>query len=267
VPFIRHSRDKRGFESTYVMHAYRTAPGGPSRTRVLYLFRSPPHVRVGRHPLDAEVMEALEHTHPDLTFDWSALQRESVTMRSEPREISRERRRDQRPSRPAPPPRPVPARVPAPVPVPVDDGSLLAATLGAAEAARLRQRFDAVIQRITRRARTPEERDQLLDQARRLNPGEWADEAAVRDAAARVEGEWHALLNQLPSRRRGRRAGRRRPGEAIMGADASASAGSSGSDDAEVDGSTHAPGDSDGGGGLGAADGAAAAPDDLPDDN
>jgi len=62
VPFIRHARDKRGYEQTFVMHAYR--PGqGSSRARVLYLFRSPANMKVGRRALDAEVTEALEHTH------------------------------------------------------------------------------------------------------------------------------------------------------------------------------------------------------------
>ena len=72
VPFIRRTRDKRGYENTYVMHAYRPAQG-PHRTRILYVFRSPAGSRIGRDPLDGEVQEALEHTHPDLTFDWQAL--------------------------------------------------------------------------------------------------------------------------------------------------------------------------------------------------
>ena len=74
MPFIRYARDKRGYESTFVMHAYRAA--WTSRARVLYLFRSPSDLKVGRRPLDAEVMEALEHTHPDLAFDWPTLLRE-----------------------------------------------------------------------------------------------------------------------------------------------------------------------------------------------
>ena len=75
MPFIRQTRDKRGFEHTYV-HAY-VPPWRrwrPQRPRLLYLFRSPANLRVGRTPLDAEVMEALEHTHPDLSFDWAALE-------------------------------------------------------------------------------------------------------------------------------------------------------------------------------------------------
>ena len=44
------------------MHAYHHGAG---RARVLYLFRSPSNVKVGRQALDGEVTEALEHTHPD----------------------------------------------------------------------------------------------------------------------------------------------------------------------------------------------------------
>jgi hypothetical protein len=264
VPFIRTTRDKRGVESTYVMHVYRPAANAPSRTRVLYLFRSPAHVRVGRRPLDPEVMEALEHTHPDLTFDWSSLHREAISPRPEPREMpSRDRRRDRPPPRPTPAPvMPAPAPAPAPVAPPdaVDDGSVLCAVLGAVEATRLRRRYEEVVQRITRRARTPEDRTRLLEETSRSNPAEWADEAVVREQAPLVEALWNALLTQLPSRRRGRRAGRRQAGEAIMDGDAVAP---SGSDNAYVDSSTDPSRDPDDGDRLGTTTAAA----DLPDDD
>jgi len=200
VPFIRHTRDKRGYESTYVMHAYRPTSNEPNRTRVLYLFRTPSHVRIGRQALEAEVMEALEHTHPDLSFDWTSLVREPVVVRSEP----------ERPNRPQrPPPRPVPA-APPPVVVELEDESLLGKVLGAAAAARLRQRYNDLSQRILRRARTPEERDRLTERLKRLNPDDWSDEGSVRSSAQSVEAEWDAIAVELPSRRRGRRGGRRR---------------------------------------------------------
>ena len=49
MPFIRQTRDKRGYESLVVMHAYRSTSHEGGRTRVLYLFRSPAHLRLGRH--------------------------------------------------------------------------------------------------------------------------------------------------------------------------------------------------------------------------
>ena len=202
MPFIRQVRDKRGYETTYVMHAYRPVPG-PQRTRVLYLFRSPSHLRFGRRALDEEAREALEHTHPDVSFDWTVLGRESAVLRSEP---PRDRDRYSRPTRQAPASPP-----PRPAPVVLDDETPLGRALGGQTAARLRARHADLVQRITRRARTPEDRDRLLEQAQRLNPDEWSDEAAVRAAAPGVEAAWDALVAELPARRRGRRGGRRRP--------------------------------------------------------
>ena len=66
MPFIRQTRDKRGFEQTLVMHSYQS---GGQRPRVLYLFCSPANLRVGRTALDAEVMEALEETLRPLAED------------------------------------------------------------------------------------------------------------------------------------------------------------------------------------------------------
>lgn len=221
MPSIRYTRDKRGYETTYVVHGYRPMQG-PGRTRVLYLFRSPSHATVGRRPLDDEARVALEHTHPDVSFDWQALSRE-IAM---PRERERDRDKDQ-PSRSwreiraqqkeqkaaaaalaapmASPARAVPAVV-------VDDQSMLGRTLGAAEAARLRGRYAELMQRIARRARSPEERDQLTERAQRLNPDDWTDERAVRAGVSTVEAEWDTLSSALPQRRRGRRGGRRRDG-------------------------------------------------------
>jgi hypothetical protein len=52
LPFIRYTRDKRGYESTTVLHQYRPQQG-PQRTRVLYVFRSPASLKMGRKALDA----------------------------------------------------------------------------------------------------------------------------------------------------------------------------------------------------------------------
>jgi hypothetical protein len=202
VPFIRYTRDKRGYESTVVMHAYRGGQG-PPRTRVLYLFRSPSNIKVGRHGLDPEVMEALEHTHPDLTFDWTGLLREPV-----PRVEVRERSERWR-GRPEPPSRPAPEAPPPPIIM--DDESPLGRTLGAPEAARLRARYNELLQRIARRSRTPEERDRLTERAVRLNPDDWQDAEAIRAALPAAQAEWEAILGELPQRRRGRRGGRSRP--------------------------------------------------------
>jgi hypothetical protein len=213
VPFIRHARDKRGYETTYVMHAYRPAQG-PQRTRVLYLFRSPSHIKMGRHPLDEEIREALEHTHPDVSFDWSALGRESISVRpDEGRDRDRDRDRHHRADRQerrGAPPQGRPAPVPAPVPVVLDDQSMLGRALGAERAAQLRVQYGDLLQRIARRSRTPEDRDRLTQRAQRLNPDDWPDETEIRAHVDSIQAEWEALSAELPSRRRGRRGGRRR---------------------------------------------------------
>jgi hypothetical protein len=219
VPFIRQVRDKRGYETTFIMHAYRPGPG-PQRTRVLYLFRSPTHIKFGRRALDEEAREALEHTHPDVSFDWSVLDREFAAVRPE---IVRPRERPGRvPRRPAPA---VAGTAPAPVPVIVDDQTMAGRLLGAAQAARLRARYAEGVQRIGRRARTPEDRDRLLQRAQRLNPDDWLDDTAVRAGATAAEAEWEALLAELPTRRRGRRGGRRRLESDSAGGDRPASPG------------------------------------------
>ena len=41
--------------------------------RILYWFRTPPHVRVGRAALDEEAIRSIEEHNPDLTFDWTRI--------------------------------------------------------------------------------------------------------------------------------------------------------------------------------------------------
>ena len=72
MPYLRYSRDKRGYEHTYVLHGSRA--GG--RPRILYWFRTPPHVVVGRDALDQEATRAIENGNPDLDFDWPKMRRE-----------------------------------------------------------------------------------------------------------------------------------------------------------------------------------------------
>ncbi|HUL72592.1 MAG TPA: hypothetical protein VLT86_05785 [Vicinamibacterales bacterium] len=193
------TRDKRGYESTLVMHTYR-ASSGAQRGRVLYVFRSPSNLHIGRRALEGEVKEALEHTHPDLNFDWSALAREPGPRANFDDDF-----------RPAPVRRPAPrpAGAPAPTPVVLDDQTLVGRTLGAERAARMRAQLTELLQRIARRARTPEERDRLTERAARLNPDDWADEAAIQAGARTFDADCTAIASELPRRRRGRRGGRR----------------------------------------------------------
>jgi hypothetical protein len=69
---VRFSRDKRGYEHTYLIDAS-TRGGRAARARVLYWFRTPPGVKVGRQPFDDEMRRTLERQNPNLLFDWKAI--------------------------------------------------------------------------------------------------------------------------------------------------------------------------------------------------
>ena len=95
MPFVRFSRDKRGYEYVYLVEASTRNRQGPPR--VLYWYRTPPGVRVGREPFDAEVRRALEERYRDVTFDWKAIT--SAQAPNPQIETWRERRRAKRDAR------------------------------------------------------------------------------------------------------------------------------------------------------------------------
>jgi hypothetical protein len=82
VPFLRVLRDKRGYETTYLMHWFRD--GGRQRSKILYVFRSPPGVKVGRDPIDPAIIEEIEAQHPDIEFDWRALRENQQVIDTSP---------------------------------------------------------------------------------------------------------------------------------------------------------------------------------------
>ena len=71
MPYLRFSRDKRGYENTYVLHNYRR--DGQSSRKLLYWFRTPPGVQMGRLPLDEDAIRSIEENNPNLSFDWSKM--------------------------------------------------------------------------------------------------------------------------------------------------------------------------------------------------
>ena len=58
MAFLRFTRDKRGYEHFYLVEAS-TNRRGKTRARVLYWFRTPPGIKVGREPFDEDVRRAL----------------------------------------------------------------------------------------------------------------------------------------------------------------------------------------------------------------
>jgi len=96
VAFFRFSRDKRGYEHFYLVEPV-TNRKGKSRPRVLYWYRTPPNVKVGRPPFDAEMRRAIEARYPDVTFDWTKIVEAPIP--SADAEKWRERRRAERADR------------------------------------------------------------------------------------------------------------------------------------------------------------------------
>jgi hypothetical protein len=93
--FLRFSRDKRGYEHFYLVQPT-TNRRGKTRARILYWFRTPPGVRVGRLPFDADVQRTIEAQNPGVTFDWKRLLATPIPPPSQDVERWRERRRVER---------------------------------------------------------------------------------------------------------------------------------------------------------------------------
>jgi hypothetical protein len=82
VPFLRLTRDRRGFESTFLLHA--DHPG--AKPRLLYWYRTAPGITLGRPPLDEDAIRTIEESHPDIEFDWPAILALSEVMTPEEEE-------------------------------------------------------------------------------------------------------------------------------------------------------------------------------------
>jgi hypothetical protein len=215
VPFLRFSRDKRGYESIYLVHT-QTRRGKTPRQRILYWYRTPPGVRVGRPPFDEEARHRIEAQNPDLTFDWPTIVATPIPPPAE-NEQWRERRRAERAAKHA---------------------------LRAEEEAALRAEREAADESVS--AIEPESPPTTRDDTPESLPvtdnvGETAlVEAEPRpraedDVTAEIRAESsEAAIPTVPgdrspeqgTRRRRRRGGRRRRGQRRLGADASGQMGS-----------------------------------------
>ncbi len=98
MAFLKVLRDSRGYEHFYLIEPF-TGRRGRVRERLLYWFRTPPNIRVGRQPLDPAVQKALERQYPDVTFDWAALGEAAVPPPGAGVESWRDRRRAERAAR------------------------------------------------------------------------------------------------------------------------------------------------------------------------
>jgi hypothetical protein len=90
--FLRFSRDKRGYEHFYLVQSS-TNRRGKTRARILYWFRTPPGVKVGRLPFSEDVQRAIEAQNPGVVFDWKRLLATPIPPPAPDVERWRERRR------------------------------------------------------------------------------------------------------------------------------------------------------------------------------
>ena len=212
MPFLRVIRDKRGYETTYLMHLYRE--GQRQRSKILYVFRTPGGVRVGRDPLEPDVLRQIEAQYPDIAFNW-ALVRESqqlIETAAEPRR-RRPRREEEAPAAASPPSIPEPAPTPPPAAPPPRSAipSVIEGATPDERIAFLSHWHPIIRERIPSRTSDPARQEALNALADRLNPANWTDAdeitAGLQQAAEALERLSHVFAKR-------RRRGRRRPKDA-----------------------------------------------------
>ena len=210
MPFLRVIRDKRGYETTYLIHWYRE--GTRQRSRILYVFRTPGSARVGREPFDPDVLRDIEVHHPKIVFDWKAIMdtRQVIETDPEPRRFRkrREGEDDRGPAAgvrasasPGSPPREEPAGA-TPTPVP----SAIGGVTPDEQIAFLALWYPVVRDRASKRIADPVRREALLTLAERLNPGAWTDADEIVAGLPQAAEALERLSNVLSRpRRRSRR--------------------------------------------------------------
>lgn len=247
MPFLRFSRDARGYESTYLCHTFRRS-SGPPELRVLYWFRSPPDVKVGRAALAPDVIRAIEESNPGLRFDWDKILKVKPPPPPDPGREEREERRNRRrrgkdaggAAQPAPAEPPRQARKTAPPAAATQQKTADAAVDGTHDVAvaddvtdapgdseeavrhvalavtdeeglaRLRARHAEIQTRIGDRFRDPARLEELRRQASELDPDGWGSVDEARERIASLDETTAALRKILGRRRRTRRGGARR---------------------------------------------------------
>jgi len=198
VPFLRVIRDKRGYETTYLMHWYRE--GNKQHSRILYVFRSPGGVRVGRDPLEPEVLRELEAAHPDIAFDWKVVRENQQVVESaaEPRRRRPRQEDGDAVPVPAPPRPPEVAAPPARPPVP----SKIEGVTADEQVAFLTQLYPQIRERIQQRGHDPVRQDALLELAERLNPLTWTDADQITSGLQQAAETLERLSHVFAKRRR-----------------------------------------------------------------
>ena len=210
MPFLRVVRDKRGYETTYLIHESKDE--GTATPRLLYVFRSPGGVRVGRAALDAPLRRELEARFPHVRFDWESLLSSQQVIDAAP-EPRRPRRRTQSASN-----EPAPA---ARAPEPPSPPRLQVPSAIEGDSPETQMRFLAhwhgiLCEQLPLRMAEGERRDTVMALAQRLNPAGWIDADEIASGLTQA-AEALERISRLLSKRR-RRA--RRGGQAGQGPEA-----------------------------------------------
>lgn len=232
MPFLRLTRDRRGYENTFLMHADR--PG--DRLRLLYWYRTAPGILLGRPALDEDAIRTIEEQHTDIDFDWPAILALSEVMTPEdeaaPKPQPKQKRRDEgRRERREPrvDDRAAPARDGSePVeeldavgeteqlpdePVVIEESrvsmepaasgprahGLVDQLAGREIAARLRSRYDEIIARV--RQADESIRESLIARAEALDPDRWETPDAVLQGVSNADALFEQLRAALHSSR------------------------------------------------------------------
>lgn len=228
MPFLRLTRDRRGFENTFLLHADR--PG--DRPRLLYWYRTAPGIGLGRPPLDEDAIRTIEEQHPDIDFDWPAILALSEVMTPEDEAPARPAQREQRPGqgkrrgrdresaapredsgelRPEAAPQEEDAgaaepespdadeRVATPARVELTRPSGLVDQLAGREiASRLRARYDEIVSRI--QDADASVRASLLKRAEAMDPDRWETPEAVLQGVTNADAQFEQLRAAVASR-------------------------------------------------------------------
>lgn len=216
MPFLRVIRDKRGYETTYLMHWYRE--GNRQHSRILYAFRTPGGVRVGRAALEPDVLRQIERAYPDIQFDWPVVidNQQVVESNPEPRNQRRPRRRrdEERDGTAAPaasPEKTARAEVPAPPnapPRPAIPSAIEGATPDE-QIEFLRRWHPLVRERVQQRTPDAVRRETLLMLADRLNTSNWTDADQITSGLQQAGEALERLSRVFAKRRRRSRKGRK----------------------------------------------------------
>lgn len=218
MPFLRVIRDKRGYETTYLMHWYRE--GTRQRSRILYVFRSPGGVRVGRESLEPEILRDIEANYPDIAFDWKAVLDNKQIVETAPEMRRPRKRRHSDEEAAGEPVAAKPQKVeggpkaqsgessprspggeggPARPPIP----SAIEGATPDEQTAFLARWYPIVRDRIPQRTADPARREALLALAERMNPTAWTDADQIV-AGLPQAGEALERLSRVFARRRRR---------------------------------------------------------------